>query len=165
MKNIIGFVMVCSSFLAIPAAAQILSTSNKPSQVYPGAGSVPEGPSIYGVFVGRTPCAEFLKALHMERAGCIKRKMSVRLYHDSITHQPTFYETHGMGKYSGKGKWQIMRGRPGDPEAIIFQLVLDQDISLYFLKGDDNVLFILDEQKNFLIGNANFSYTMNRARN
>lgn len=159
------FILVCISLLNIPAAAQILSTSNKPSQVWPGAGSIPEGPSIYGVFAGRTPCPEFLKVLKMESAGCVKRKMSMRLYQDSITRKPTFFETHGMGKYSRKGKWTIVKGRPGDAEAIVFRLVLDKDIILHFLKGDDNVLFILDENKNFLIGNAHYSYTMNRARN
>jgi len=90
--------------------------------------------------------------------------MAVVLYQDPVTHEPTMYETHGMAKRTGKGKWHIVRGTPTDPKAIVFKLDLSQHTFLYLLKGDDNVLFILDKNKNFLIGNANFSYTMNRAR-
>jgi len=32
----------------------------------------------------------------------------------------------------------------------------------YLLKGDENVLFILDENKAFRNGNEDFSYTLNR---
>ena len=70
-----------------------------------------------------------------------------------------------MGKWSGKGKWFILQGTPTDPRATVFQVELDAKTSLFLLKGDDNVLFILDRNKNFLLGNARFSYTLNRARN
>ena len=147
--------------------AQILSTSNQPSQTYGGSKKgIPAGASVYGVFVGRTPCQEFLKELNLEeREQCAKRKMSVVLYHDSITHRSTTYKTGGMGKWSGTCKWQILKGTPTDPSATVFQLIFDARTSLFLLKGDDNVLFILDKNKNFLIGNEKFSYTLNRARN
>jgi len=32
----------------------------------------------------------------------------------------------------------------------------------YLLKGDDNVLFVLDENKELRVGNIDFSYTLNR---
>jgi hypothetical protein len=32
----------------------------------------------------------------------------------------------------------------------------------YLLKGDDNVLFILDENKEFRTGNDEFSYILNK---
>jgi hypothetical protein len=70
-----------------------------------------------------------------------------------------------MGKWSGKGNWYILQGTPTDANATVFQLKLDATTSLFLLKGDDNVLFILDRNKNFLIGNEKFSYTLNRARN
>jgi hypothetical protein len=34
--------------------------------------------------------------------------------------------------------------------------------ALLLFKGDDNVLFFLDGQQRLLIGNADFSYTLNR---
>jgi hypothetical protein len=146
------------------ANAQIISTSNQPSHIYSGS-RIRASASVYGVFVGRTPCQEFMKELNMGiRPECVKRKMTVILYQDSVTHEPTGYETRGMGKWTGKGKWHIIRGTPTDSLAIVFKLDLSPDTFLFLLKGDDNVLFILDKNKNFLIGNASFSYTMNRAR-
>jgi hypothetical protein len=114
--------------------------------------------SVYGVFAGRTPCQEFLKEFNMsENAACTKRKMGVTLYEDSVTHKPTLYETWGMGKWTGKGRWHILQGTPNDPQAIVFQLDLNPNTFLYLLKGDENVFFILDKNKNFLIGNSDHS--------
>ena len=122
--------------------------------------------SVYGVFAGRTPCQEFLKEFNLgENPACVKRKMGVTLYQDSVTHQPTIYETWGMGKWTGQGKWYIIQGTANDPKAIVFKLDLDANTFLYLLKGDENVLFILDKNKNFLIGNADHSYTLNREGN
>lgn len=161
----ISSLIICFMALLVTATGQVLSTSNRPSQVYPGGG-LPEGPSVYGVFAGRTPCQEFIKELNLEHnAACTKRKMGLTLYQDPVTQKPTTYETRGMGKWSGKGRWHIIKGTPADPAAIVLKLDLDSNTSLFLLKGDDNVLFILDRNKNFLVGNAQFSYTMNRARN
>ena len=122
--------------------------------------------SVYGIFAGRTPCQEFLKEFDLgENSACTKRKMGVILYQDPVTNGPTTYETWGMSKWTGKGKWHILQGTANDHQAIVFQLDLDLNTSLYLLKGDENVLFILDKQKNFLIGNANHSYTLNREGN
>ena len=163
MKNII-FLFVFS-FSVFDTNTQILSTSNQPSQVWPG-GDIATGKHVYGVFAGRTPCQEFLNELNMEKSPeCIKRKMNIILYQDSVTGRPTTYETKGFGKWSGKGNWYILQGTPTDPTATLFQIKLDASTSLFLLKGDDNVLFILDRNKNFLVGNAKFSYTLNRATN
>ena len=163
MKRIIAFFI--TSFLVLFAGAQIISTSNQPSQVYPGGG-IATGSHVYGVFAGRTACQDIMKELNLEvSAACIKRKMKVILYQDPGTGKPTTYETKGMDRWSGKGNWFILQGTPTDPGATVFQIVLDAKTSLFLLKGDDNVLFILDKNKNFLIGNGKFSYTLNRARN
>ena len=163
MKNIIS--LFITSFFVLYTGAQIISTSNQPSQVYPGGG-IATGPHVYGVFAGRTACQEFMKELNLDtNPECIKRKMNIILYQDPVSAKPTTYETKGMGKWSGKGNWFILQGTPTDPRATVFQLELDAKTSLFLLKGDDNVLFILDRNKNFLIGNAKFSYTLNRARN
>ncbi len=167
MKKIISWLIILTFIHSSGINAQILSTSNKPSQIYSSSGKgIVAGPEVYGVFVGRTPCQEFLQILNMEASpACTKRKMAVTLYQNSNTHEPTEYETRGMGKWSGKGKWQIVRGIPSDPKATVYQLNLGPAIFLYLLKGDDNVLFILDKNKNYIPGNADHSYTLNRARN
>ena len=163
MKIIIALFII--SFLTLYTSAQIISTSNQPSQVWPGGG-IATGKHVYGVFAGRTACQEFMKELNLDaNPDCIKRKMKIILYQDSATGKPTTYETKGMGKWSGKGNWFILQGTLTDPRATVFQIELDAKTSLFLLKGDDNVLFILDKNKNFLIGNAKFSYTLNRAGN
>lgn len=160
MKIITSSFTICFCILMISAFKQ---TAQSPKIT---VSSQTASPAVYGVFAGRTPCQEFLKEYNLgENSACAKRKMGVTLYHDSATHQPTIYETWGMGKWTGKGKWHVIQGTPTDPQAIVFQLDLDPNTFLYLLKGDENVLFILDKNKNFLIGNANHSYTFNRERN
>ena len=165
MKNFIFISVVCLSALPEAIQAQILLTSgNQPAQTTLRNG-IPKGASVYGVFVGRTPCEELAKELQEVKPGCAKRKLMLVLYHDPITGEPSVYEARGLGKWTGKGKWRVVRGTPADPLATVFELELDPDTHLFLLKGDDNVLFILDRNKNFLIGNAKHSYTMNRAGN
>lgn len=160
MKNIFSALLICFCIFIISASKQT-NQSAKTSTSSQATSS-----AVYGVFAGRTPCQEFLKEYNLgENSACAKRKMGVTLYHDSVTHKPTVYETWGMGKWTGKGKWHIIQGMPNDPQAIVFKLDLDANTFLYLLKGDENVLFILDQNKNFLIGNANHSYTFNRERN
>ena len=70
------------------------------------------------------------------------------------------------GSYRQKvleGKWAIVKGIKSNSNAEVYELELSTPGSyLYLLKGDDNVLFILDENKEFRVGNEDFSYTLNR---
>ena len=162
MKIITAYLLLCFCVFITAVRTQATGSSNPSVKT----SIVLQGSSVYGVFAGRTPCQEFLKEFNMgENAACTKRKMGVTLYEDSVTHKPTSYETWGMGKWTGKGNWHILQGTPNDPGAIVFKLDLDPDTFLYLLKGDENVLFILDKNKNFLIGNADHSYTLNREGN
>jgi len=163
MKIITASLIICFCFLITGVHTQTNQLSNSPGKT----SIVSRGSSsVYGVFAGRTPCQEFLKEFNLdENPACVKRKMGVTLYQDSVTHKPTIYETWGMAKWTGRGKWHIIQGSATDPKAIVFQLDLDPDTFLYLLKGDENVLFILDKNKNFLIGNADHSYTLNREGN
>ncbi len=162
MRNISSSFIIC--FCIFIAGAN--THTNTPITQTAGTAVQSRSLTVYGVFAGRTPCQEFLKEYNLaENSACVKRKMGVTLYQDSVTHKPTVYETWGMGKWTGKGKWQIVQGTPIDPHAIVFQLDLDPNTFLYLLKGDENVLFILDKKKNFMIGNADHSYTLNRQGN
>jgi hypothetical protein len=164
MKKPFACFIICFSIFVCGTNAQILSTSNKPSQTY-GGSKLAGAPHVYGVFAGRIPCQEIMKELNTEvRPECAKRKVGLILHTDSVTGKPGMYEIVGMGKWTGKGKWHILRGTPHDPQATIFQLDLGPGTFLFLLKGDDNVLFILDRNKHFLTGNADYSYTLNRTR-
>ena len=144
MKSMISSFIICFCIFITGVHTQTNQSSNSPAK----ASTVQRGSSVYGVFAGRTPCQEFLKEFNLrENAVCTKRKMGVTLYHDSVTHKPTIYESWGMGKWTGQGKWHILQGVPNDSKAIVFQLDLDPNTFLYLLKGDENVLFMLDKNK------------------
>lgn len=125
---------------------------------------VPSGPAVLGVFDGRFPCAEIHRDWKLPaRAECQKLKWSLVLFQDPATKQPT---TYFLNRGTRTGKWAIVRGTPTDPEAIVYQLDSDKpDVSVYLLKGDDNVLFVLDQQRNFRVGDAYLSYNLNRVVN
>jgi hypothetical protein len=162
MKNIIACFMLFFCIFITAVHTQTTQSSNPPAK----ASIASRSSTVYGVFAGRTPCQEFLKEFNLgENPVCTKRKMGVTLYQDSVTHKPTIYETWGMAKWTGTGRWHVIQGTAADPKAIVFQLDLDTNTFLYLLKGDENVLFILDKDKNFLIGNADHSYTLNREGN
>lgn len=140
---------------------------NKPTKnVY---SKLPAGPEVYGVFDGRTPCEEISRALrHAFPSDCFKLKWRIVLYQDPITKAPThftiastFHRTENQ-----KGKWTILSGTSRDAEDVVFRLTpAGDEASLYLLKGDDNVLFFLDNNKKLLVGNGDFSYTLNRVEN
>ena len=109
-------------------------------------------------------------------ADCAKLKTDLALYHDPATLQPTSYvltivgggdivnqdgNTYRMKRL--EGKWKIVKGTKSDPDAVVFQLELGKPGDyFYILKGDENVLFILDENKECRVGDEDFSYTLNR---
>ena len=164
------------SFLGKSLKAQTAAVDNKLSQTitfHP----IPKGPSVFGDFEGRTPCRGMAKQLQIATdADCEKLKCGLLLYRDSVTFQPTNYTLSIVGggdivKQEGgsyrwkvlEGKWAIVKGMKSNPDAVIYQLALGTGTAyLYLLKGDENVLFVLDENKAFRVGNVDFSYTLNR---
>jgi hypothetical protein len=59
----------------------------------------------------------------------------------------------------------IVQGAKGDPDAVVIQLDPDDPNGfLSFLKADENILFFLDKNRDLLVGNDRFSYTLNRSR-
>lgn len=124
------------------------------------------GPSVVGIFEGRGACQELAKELGISVSpDCFKTKWSLTLYQDSTTKRPTIYELDGSFYRTNprNGTWQIFKGTQADPQATVFQLNSDKpNETIYLLKGDDNVLFFLDKNKNFLVGTEFCSYTLNR---
>jgi hypothetical protein len=158
MKNIYCILSFCLTLLFQNATGQITAAKNIPPDISTQR-EIPAGPGVYGVFEGRSPCAGIAELFGNEPSPtCIKVKWRIFLYHDSISGTPTTYKIQGRPE----GKWKLIKGMPGNPAANI--IVLETQKPFYLLKGDENVLFMLDENKNFRVGNANFSYTLNRVR-
>lgn len=139
--------------------------ANAPSVSYSLA-PLATGPDVFGVFEGRSPClgiARELKiALDLHR---MKAKWRVTLYQNPETQAPTTYRVEGTLHRLGarEGSWSIIRGTKADPAAIVYRLAPAKgEETLFLLKGDDNVLFFLDQKQKPLVGHADFSYTLNR---
>lgn len=168
MKKHTYALFLCFCFLGIQnIQGQTAAADNKISESITFS-EPPKGLAIYGVFEGRTPCVEICKQLGAELPrDCEKLKWQLILFRDSLTHQPTTYSlgTELFDRKALKGKWQMTKGTPTDPRAIIYVLNYGkQGQSIYLLKGDDNVLFILDKNRRFQTGNEHYSYTLNRVK-
>ena len=125
---------------------------------------VPPGSSVFGVFEGRLPCheivLEFTKVPPF--SGCAKIKSRLTLYQDQATGKPSTYLYMGTTTIR-EDIWTMLQGTESDPDAVVYQLQLDngrQPVS--FLEADENHLFLLDRSLNFLVGDALFSYTLSR---
>jgi len=177
MKYVLAVFVTVFCFLFVNLSqAQTAAADNKLSQsitFHP----IPNGPSVYGVFQGRVPCTEIAKQIKISTdADCTKLKWSLTLYQDPVTFQPTTYDLNIVGggdmvKQDGgsyrqklyEGKWTIIKGIKSNPGVYVYQLELSKPGAyFYLLKGDENVLFVLDENKEFSVGNEDFSYTLNR---
>jgi hypothetical protein len=116
------------------------------------------------VFSGRTPCRAVALQLHHPVAGdCMKLKWELTLNQDPRTSIPTTFKMRGtlFRDFDREGKWAILQGRPADANATIYRLDFDEK-PLFLLKADDNILFFLNNDGSLMVGNSDFSYTLNR---
>lgn len=159
MKLILSCLLLALSVVGLTQNVPSEMTSRKPFA---------SGPSVVGIFEGRGACQELAKELEISVSpDCFKTKWGLTLYQDSLTHQPTTYDLEGSFYRANprKGTWQIIKGTQADSQATVFQLNSDKSKeTIFLLKGDDNVLFFLDKNKNFLIGTEFCSYTLNRVK-
>jgi hypothetical protein len=125
------------------------------------------GPNIHGYYEGRSPCREISSLLNVPRSDeCIKIKWQLILFRDPVTHAPTTFALGGLAWRNPPktGKWSIIKGSKEDPDAVVYQFDSDdQNGFLSFLKADDNILLFLDKNRELLVGDERFSYTLNRA--
>lgn len=143
--------------VALALARASMSYTNSP---------LSKGPSVFGVFEGRTPCRGIARELKRpDDAGCIKAKWRITLFQNPETKVPTTYQVEGT-LYRGlmrEGKWSITRGTAAHPDAIVYDLAATEtEPRLLLLKGDDNVLLFLNHDRQPMVGHADFSYTLNR---
>ncbi|HET6996389.1 MAG TPA: hypothetical protein VFI06_15450, partial [Chitinophagaceae bacterium] len=116
------------------------------------------------VFEGRTPCQVLSAQLGLNKSeACDKMKWYFLLYTDSVTGKPSYFLMAGIGyrkETMKKGRWEIVTESNGH---IIYRLYADiWSHPLNLLQGDDNILFFMSADGRLLVGNENFSYTLNR---
>ena len=114
-------------------------------------------------FQGRSPC----KVPGIIRAGveCYKLKWYAVLYSDATKNQAGTYRVLGTPwrKEGGiTGNWNIITGKNG---RIIYRLNdANGNAFLYLLKLDENILMFTDAEGKLLVGDEDFSYTLNSTR-
>ncbi len=115
-------------------------------------------------FNGRTPCGVD-GVIKTEQ--CYKLKWSLVLYGNAARNEPAGYKIRGTGFRSTanpanarRGNWEIKKGKT---DRIIYQLNDENGKGLFYLvKLDEGVLIFTDKDGKLLVGDKDFSYTLNR---
>jgi hypothetical protein len=129
--------------------------------------AVPDGSKFFARFVGRSPCREIANEIGASVPDqCFKVKWDITLFRDEVTGAPTTYRIDAtLYRQSRRvGKWKIVSGTTHHPNALIYEL---EEASghgrIRLLKADANIMFFLGLDDRLMVGNADFSYTLNRA--
>jgi hypothetical protein len=65
-----------------------------------------------------------------------------------------------------EGKWEIVKGTKTDPEVEVYQLYSeDSQVAVSFAKMSEDILHVLNRDQTLMVGNAAWSYTLNRTDN
>ncbi|HET6821254.1 MAG TPA: hypothetical protein VFH34_01330, partial [Anaerolineales bacterium] len=147
-----------------PPITMDVPVSSGPEVTRPPIPTMPPGAAVLAVYEGRSPCHEIvfeiLKVAHYPN--CLKVKSQLTLYQDQQTGVPTTYMYLGTSTIR-EGTWTTLEGTKDDPHADVYQLHLEGSKEpVFFLKADENHLFLLDRDLNLLVGNALFSYTLSK---
>ncbi|HEX5654180.1 MAG TPA: hypothetical protein VFX58_13960 [Chitinophagaceae bacterium] len=134
----------------------------KSSAGYPLGTNLAPGPlkdSI--IFEGRTPCG--IPGIMEPGKECYKLKWRLLLYLDSHSHQPSWYKLYGTAWRSQQplsGKWRIEKGK----KAVNGYQLLDKNERpfIYLQPVSDNIVLFTDADGNLLVGDKDFSYTLNK---
>jgi hypothetical protein len=133
-----------------------------------------------GVFEGTTPCHNIPRPLPQIPANidCELMTWKLTLYQDPDSGSPTTFSLAsaygltqpntpgirgGGTKVEMAGQWALARGTKTDPGAAVYRLNPDNPSrSISFVKLDEYLLHVLDRDKGLMVGNAAWSYTLNR---
>jgi hypothetical protein len=112
-------------------------------------------------FEGRTPCG--VPGIIAPGRECYKLKWYIVFYSNGKKNEPGVFKILGTPwrKEGGKaGSWKIITGKNG---RIIYQMNDEKgNAFIYLLKLDENILAFTDNQGRLLVGDEDFSYTLNR---
>ena len=110
------------------------------------------------VFEGRTPCKGIEEMMMgISRPECYKKKWLVYLYKNSPAATSGTYRIGSTaGAYTGKWKLKENTGKT------IYQLQLNNGRSLSLLQVDKNIVYLIDTRGELMVGDHDFSYSLNR---
>jgi hypothetical protein len=112
-------------------------------------------------FEGRTPCK--IPGIIPPGMECYKLKWYIVLYANAKKNEPGSYKVYGTTwrqKGPGTGNWKIINGKDG---RTTYQLNDDKGNGfLHLLKLDENIVVFTDANGKLLVGDEDYSYTLNR---
>ena len=113
-------------------------------------------------YEGRTPCG--VPGIIAPGMECYKLKWYIVFYANPNNNQPTTYRLYGTPHRTDggiKGEWKIVTGEDG---RIIYRLYdVAGKVFINLLKTDENILVFTDAGGKLLVGNEDFSYTLNKS--
>ena len=125
----------------------------------------PSADQEFAKFWGRTPCQEIAsKFMDNVPADCIKKKWLITFFKDA-NNQPSKFQIKHIYRREEvyESTWKITKGTATDPNAEVYELALESGKKLILMNVQDRVLFFLDDNRQVLVGNYDFSYTLYRA--
>ena len=126
---------------------------------------VATGEDVEGVFEGRTPCRGAAAALRVALApGCFKAKWRVTLFRGPSAGGPGASLVEGtlLRASPRRGTWRAVAGSPSTGSRPVIEIRADTGPPIRLLRGDENVLYFIDEKGRILVGTERFAYTLNR---
>jgi hypothetical protein len=109
------------------------------------------------LFEGRTPCKGIEEMmLGKTRPECYKKKWLVYLYKNAPTSG-----TYRIGSTAGsyKGKWKLKEDAAGKT---VYTLELNNGRTLNLLHVDNNIVYLMNPNGELMVGDHDFSYSLNR---
>lgn len=122
------------------------------------------GDADAGIFDGRSPCLALATQVGARvESDCAKLKWRLKLDRDSTTGTGRFTLEGTLYRDRARtGRWSIERHATEPRTAVIRLRTPEGGRFLSFMKVDDNILLFLDESDRPLVGNTDFSFTLNR---
>jgi hypothetical protein len=181
----LGVVMIFVVTACTPGMVQNPTTIPPalPTGSSPISSEAASSPSLHGVFEGTTACSALTRPLPQipEDTDCELMIWKIMFYQDAATGTPTTYtleSTYGpsqpnsLGPAGGgtaismEGTWSIVKGTKTDADAEVYQLHSeDSQVAVSFVKMSDDILHVLNHDQTLMLGNAAWSYTLNRTDN
>jgi hypothetical protein len=122
-----------------------------------------ESDSVFGIFDGRMPCAPVVTEFTgFPSQGCEKVKWTLTLHRDPVTGRPSTYVSRGT-RATRQGSWRIERPGGAASGRVLYRLAYGTpEKTLTLLAVEDNVLLLLDKDLKVMVGDASWSYVLNR---
>jgi hypothetical protein len=111
------------------------------------------------IFEGRTPCRGMEELMiGKTRPECYKKKWLLSLYKSGSNATSGRYKI-GSAAEPKTGNWKLKKNDDGK---IIYSLDLNNGNTLDLLHADKNILYIMDVKGGLMVGDHDFSYSLNR---